>query len=98
MGFSLLAFGFVKCIPKIIEYERGKKKQLEKAVNEVKTLSGMLPICASCKKVRDDKGYWKQVEDYIKDRSEAEFSHSICPECVGKLYPDIDIDLDENAS
>jgi hypothetical protein len=62
--------------------------QLQKALAEVKTLSGMLPICASCKKVRDDKGYWNQIESYILDHSEAKFSHSICPECAKKLYPD----------
>ena len=60
---------------------------LEKALSKVKLLSGFLPICASCKKIRDDKGYWSQIESYIKQHSEAEFSHSICPECVEKLYP-----------
>ncbi|MEN8143230.1 MAG: response regulator, partial [Thermodesulfobacteriota bacterium] len=54
----------------------------------VKTLSGMLPICASCKKVRDDKGYWNQIESYITNHSEAEFSHGICPDCVKEIYPD----------
>jgi CheY-like chemotaxis protein len=62
---------------------------LQKALAEVKKLSGLLPICASCKKIRDDKGYWEQVEAYIKKNSEAEFTHSICPECARKLYPDI---------
>jgi len=55
----------------------------------VKQLSGLLPICASCKKIRDDQGYWTQIEAYIRDRSEAEFSHGICPECAKKLYPEI---------
>ena len=63
--------------------------QLQKALTEVKQLSGLLPICASCKKIRDDKGYWNQIESYIRDRSEAEFSHGICPECMKKLYPDV---------
>ncbi len=62
--------------------------ELQDAVTKVKTLSGMMPICASCKKVRDDKGYWQQIEDYLHDHSEAEFSHGICPECAQKLYPD----------
>jgi len=62
--------------------------QLQKALSEVKTLKGIFPICASCKKVRNDKGYWEQIEVYIRDRSEAEFSHGICPECMKKLYPD----------
>jgi hypothetical protein len=60
----------------------------EKALEEVKILRGFLPICASCKKIRDDKGYWTQMEAYIRDHSEAEFSHGICPECVKKLYPE----------
>jgi PAS domain S-box-containing protein len=63
-------------------------KDLQKALLEVKTLSGFLPICMSCKKIRDDKGYWEQVEVYIRDHSEAEFSHGICPDCLKKLYPD----------
>jgi hypothetical protein len=60
-------------------------------VRENKTLKGFLPICASCKKIRDDQGYWNQVESYIMDHSEAEFSHGICPDCVKKLYPDLDM-------
>jgi PAS domain S-box-containing protein len=63
--------------------------QLQKALLEVKRLSGLLPICSSCKKIRNDEGYWEQVEVYIRDRSEAEFSHGICPACANKLYPEI---------
>ena len=62
---------------------------LQKALSEVKALSGLLPICSSCKKIRDDKGYWNQIEAYIRDHSEANFSHSICPECAQKLYPEL---------
>lgn len=65
--------------------------ELEKALSNVKQLSGLLPICAHCKKIRDDQGYWNQLESYIGDHSEAEFSHSICQECARKLYPDLDI-------
>jgi hypothetical protein len=64
-------------------------ERLQAAANEVRTLKGFIPICASCKKVRTDEGYWEQIEKYIKDRSEAEFSHGICPECEEALYPDI---------
>jgi PAS domain S-box-containing protein len=64
-------------------------RELQDALAQVKTLSGLLPICASCKNVRDDKGYWRQIEAYVRDRSEAEFSHSICPECKKKLYPEL---------
>jgi hypothetical protein len=63
--------------------------ELGQALSEVKKLSGMLPICASCKKVRDDKGYWNQVEQYVADHSEVTFSHAICPDCLRKLYPEI---------
>jgi len=59
---------------------------LKRALSEVKILKGMLPICSYCKKVRDDKGYWSQVEVYIKDRSDAEFTHSICPQCVDEHF------------
>jgi hypothetical protein len=58
---------------------------------ENQTLKGFLPICASCKKIRDDQGYWNQIESYIKKHSQAEFSHSICPDCAEKLYPGIDL-------
>lgn len=64
---------------------------LKKTLSEVKTLRGFLPICSNCKKIRDDKGYWNQIESYIRDRSDAEFSHGICPECAKKLYPDMDL-------
>lgn len=64
-------------------------REREKALEDIKVLQGLLPICASCKKIRDDKGYWTQIESYIRDHSEAEFSHGICPECVEKLYPEL---------
>ena len=63
-------------------------KELERALTNVKQLSGMLPICASCKKIRNDKGYWEQIEIYVRDHSEAQFSHGICPECAKTLYPE----------
>ena len=62
-------------------------RELQQALRDKKELSGMLPICASCKKIRNDKGYWEQIENYIRDHSEAEFSHGICPECMDLLYP-----------
>lgn len=61
--------------------------ELQNALAEVKRLSGMLPICAGCKKIRDDRGYWLQVEEYISEHSEAEFTHSMCPDCLAKYYP-----------
>jgi hypothetical protein len=83
-----------------IEMEERRRAQLEKdklivelqqALQKVKTLSGLLPICTCCKKIRDDEGYWKQIESYISEHSEVDFSHSICPECAAKLYPDMEI-------
>ena len=63
--------------------------ELKEALGKVKMLSGMLPICASCKKIRDDKGYWNQIEAFIRDHAEVEFSHGICPDCAARLYPDV---------
>jgi hypothetical protein len=74
--------------------EKEKEKlivELKKAVYEVKTLGGLLPICASCKRIRDDKGYWNQLESYIRQHSDAEFSHSVCPDCAKELYPELDL-------
>jgi ligand-binding sensor domain-containing protein len=68
--------------------ERELQRRVQEALADVKTLRGLLPICAACKKVRDDTGYWSQIETYIHERSGAEFSHSICPECMVALYPD----------
>jgi len=74
---------------KTAESEREKLiRGLQEALSKVRLLSGMLPICASCKKVRDDKGYWRQIEAYIREHAEVEFSHGLCPECMKRLYPD----------
>lgn len=62
--------------------------KLKESMTQIKVLSGLLPICASCKKIRDDHGYWKQIESYIRDHSEAKFSHGICPDCAKELYPE----------
>ena len=75
---------------KRVEKEREKLiHEIQDALAQIKKLSGLLPICASCKEIRDDEGYWNQVEVYIRDHSEAEFTHSICPDCMKKLYPDV---------
>ena len=80
----------------ITEGERAQKKReslivdLKKALDEVKTLQGILPICSHCKQIRDDKGYWNKIETYIGEHSQAEFSHGMCPECSDKLYGDED--------
>jgi PAS domain S-box-containing protein len=69
-------------------------EELREALKRVKTLNGLLPICASCKKIRNDGGYWEQVETYIRSRSNAEFTHGICPDCVRSLYPEYKSILD----
>ena len=73
------------------QMEQERKKligDLQEALAKVKLLSGLLPICSSCKNIRDEEGYWHQVEAYIRDHSEADFSHSVCPRCARTLYPD----------
>ncbi len=65
-------------------------QELQQALDSVKSLSGLLPICASCKKIRDDEGYWKQIEAYISSHSDATFTHGLCPECFHKLYPEFE--------
>jgi two-component system, response regulator PdtaR len=72
-----------------MERERNKLLgELQEALANVKLLRGLLPICAGCKNIRDEEGYWHQVEAYIRDHSEANFSHSVCPRCARTLYPD----------
>jgi CheY-like chemotaxis protein len=61
---------------------------LTQALENVRSLRGLLPICAACKRIRNDKGYWQQVEDYVREHSDADFTHGICPECAHKLYPE----------
>lgn len=72
--------------------------ELQKALAEVKTLRGFLPICASCKSVRDDAGYWQKIEKYIESRSDARFTHGLCPGCIDRLYPDLVDDRPEEAA
>jgi hypothetical protein len=67
--------------------------ELQKALEEVKVLSGMLPICSFCKNIRNDEGYWQEIETYIKEQTTAEFSHSVCTDCLKKNYPEIYEDL-----
>jgi CheY-like chemotaxis protein len=72
------------------EFELQKSnEELQRALKEVKVLRGLVPICASCKKIRNDQGSWQQLEEYIQEHSEAEFSHGLCAACVKKLYPGV---------
>ena len=65
-----------------------EKNKLQKALDEIKTLRGIIPICSHCKQIRDDEGLWKQMEEYLHAHSEAEFSHGISPDCMKKFYPE----------
>lgn len=64
-----------------------QRRQIERHLEEIKTLKGMLPICSYCKKIRDDAGYWDELEVYVRHHSDAEFSHSVCPDCMAEHYP-----------
>lgn len=74
---------------KLEKEKEGLISKLKQALSEIKTLRGFLPICAHCKKIRDDDGYWQQLEKYIQDHSDAKFSHGICPDCIQTYYPEI---------
>ena len=69
---------------------------LQQALSKVKSLRGLLPICASCKKIRDDRIYWSHVESYVQAHSDATFTHGICPDCLQRLYPDLSPDPRDN--
>lgn len=89
---ALMLAGVYSIVPifKAIKQAEAVQKKLfddlQASINNVKVLSGMLPICSSCKKIRDDQGYWTQIESYIIDHSEAEFTHGICQDCARRLY------------
>ncbi len=85
---ALLAGGVRLRLWRLGANERELRRRVEAALGQVKVLSGLIPICAGCKKIRDDAGYWNQVESYIQDHSQATFSHGMCPECIARYYPD----------
>jgi hypothetical protein len=92
-GISLFAIwttAFMGLQRKMIEESREQAVfEREKALEELKILKGILSICSSCKRIRDENGYWKRIETFIREHSEADFSHSLCEECALKLYPDL---------
>ena len=85
--FAIWLFGILGIF---ISYKKtvGDMTKLQTALDEIHTLRGIIPICSSCKKIRTDSGAWEQIEVYIRDHSDADFSHGICPDCMKKLYPD----------
>jgi PAS domain S-box-containing protein len=88
---DIYADGITSDITSIKSAEKEKEfliEQLNVKIDQIRVLTGLLPICASCKKIRDDQGYWNQIEAYIQQHSDAKFSHGICPECAQKLYPE----------
>ncbi|MGB5749414.1 MAG: PAS domain-containing protein [Desulfobacterales bacterium] len=94
LGTFLGTQGIARDITALKQAEEEREKlhaKLQEAFDNIKTLKGLLPICANCKDIRDDQGYWNQIEAYIRDRSNAEFSHSICPDCAKKLYPELEL-------
>lgn len=99
---SALFFAGIIFATRIIESEVRMRREKEElitglraALAEIKTLKGIVPICSSCKKIRDDKGYWNQLELYLSEHSGAEFSHGICPDCAAKLYPQLGFRFDK---
>lgn len=85
LGMLLLHYAKIEALK---EKSERKNEELQEALENIKTLKGIIPICANCKKIRDDEGYWQDVAVYVRDHSEAEFSHGICTDCVVKLYPE----------
>jgi PAS domain S-box-containing protein len=82
--------GFIGSCIDITERIEAQNLMAEHSEAEMRRLRGLLPICAQCKKIRDDKGYWRQVEEYVRDHSEAEFSHGLCPECLQAVLQELD--------
>jgi K+-sensing histidine kinase KdpD len=94
LGFFLIVVAILSRLERAFGEQRRLIGELRAAIDKVNTLSGLLPICASCKKIRDDQGYWNQLEAYLQEHSGIEFSHGICPECARKLYPELYEDQD----
>jgi hypothetical protein len=90
LGIGGIVYGFFRLrLWQHHRKERELRMRIQEALANIKILRGLIPICASCKKIRDDKGYWDQIEEYIETHSDATFSHGICPDCAQKLYPEI---------
>ncbi|MGE4519777.1 MAG: PAS domain S-box protein [Desulfobacteraceae bacterium] len=84
-------FSIIHDVTERLKVEREKEEliiKLENALKEIRSLKGIIPLCSCCKKIRDDKGYWTQLEEYLLEHSDAEVSHGLCPDCMKRLYPD----------
>lgn len=91
-----IAFGVYRLrVWQLLEREKKLNARIQKALADIKVLGGLIPICSNCKKIRDDKGYWENLEKYIQIHSEAQFSHGICPDCAAKLYPELLSELEK---
>jgi hypothetical protein len=88
IGFMGIIFGTINLNRRFIERDRAIK-ELKLALSQIEVLDGLVPICANCKKIRDDKGYWNQIEEYLTDHTDAEFSHGMCPDCTKVFYPEM---------
>lgn len=97
VSFVIVGYSLAR-IRMLLAAQRKIADDLRKSMSEVKTLAGLLPICASCKKIRDDSGYWHQLEVYIEDHSAVQFSHGLCQQCAAKYLKDAGFDIDETKS
>jgi len=91
-----LVFGLYRWrVWQLLKHEKELNLRIQESLAKNRILGGLLPICSNCKKIRDDKGYWDQLEGYIQTHSEAQFTHGICPDCAKKLYPSYNFDDDQ---
>lgn len=87
--FYVSASGLFRGMGELVNTVEEQNQELQTAIKQIKTLHGLLPICANCKKIRDDEGYWQQLEEYLGQHTQAEFTHGLCPDCLRMLYPEL---------
>lgn len=91
VGFAMIFAYISYMLELILRKNFAMTASLQDSLAEIKTLSGLLPICSNCKKIRDDRGYWNQIDEYFRDHSDVDFSHSLCPDCIAIFYPKLKI-------